>query len=63
MKMARVLVGGDLAEEAREPLSAAILSLGRALAAEQRLVEPRTGICGTGASAGLSLGNAPFSAS
>jgi helicase-like protein len=40
MKMARLLLGGDLAEEAREPLSAAILSLGRALAAEQRLVEP-----------------------
>jgi hypothetical protein len=38
--MARLLVGGDLAEEAREPLSAAILSLGRALAAEQRMVEP-----------------------
>jgi superfamily II DNA or RNA helicase len=40
MKMARLLVGGGLAEEAREPLSAAILSLGRALASEQRLVEP-----------------------
>lgn len=40
MKMVRLLVGGGMAEEAREPLSAAILSLGRALAAEQRLVEP-----------------------
>ena len=40
MKMARLLVGGGLAEEAREPLSAAILTLGRAFAAEQRLVEP-----------------------
>jgi hypothetical protein len=38
--MARLLVGGGLAEEAGEPLSAAILSLGRALAAEQRFAEP-----------------------
>ena len=40
LKMARLLVGGGLAEEAGEPLSAAILSLGRALAAEQRFAEP-----------------------
>jgi hypothetical protein len=40
VKMARLLVGGGLAEEAGEPLSAAILSLGRALAAEQRFAEP-----------------------
>ncbi|MCI0420996.1 MAG: SWF/SNF helicase family protein, partial [Acidobacteria bacterium] len=40
VKMARLLIGGDLPEEAREPLSTAVLSLGRALAVEQRFAEP-----------------------
>lgn len=40
LKMARLLVGGGLAEEAREPLLEAALAWARALAVEQRLPEP-----------------------
>ncbi len=42
LKMARLLGGGDLAEEARVALIEAALALGRALAIEQRLPEPAT---------------------
>lgn len=40
LKMAGVLAGGDLAEEARAALLEAVEPLGRALAVENRLPEP-----------------------
>ncbi len=40
LRMARLLGGGDLADEARPPLLDAVLSLARAFAVEHRLPEP-----------------------
>lgn len=40
LKVARLLFSGGMAEEAREPLAAAIHSVGRAVATEQRLADP-----------------------
>ena len=40
LKIARLLVGGGMADEAREPLLAAALAIGCALAVENRLPEP-----------------------
>ena len=42
LKMARLLGGGGLEEEARQPLLDGALALARALAVEQRLPEPGT---------------------
>jgi superfamily II DNA or RNA helicase len=42
LKMARLLAGGDLHEEARPPLLEAIFALARALAVEARRAEPET---------------------
>ena len=39
-KMARLLAGGDLVDEARQALLEAVLFMGRALAVENRLTEP-----------------------